>query len=188
MLMKMLAAGGLELLTDGVRGADEDNPGGYYEFEKVKQLDADARWVESAKGKGVKVISQLLAALPKQFSYKVVFAMRDMHEILASQKVMLNRRGQPESDVSDSDMASVFESHLSKVKKWLAAQGHIDVLYVNYSDVLRDPSKESERINQFLGLSLDERGMAASVDISMYRQRHYHALPRTWDSPSTEFG
>ena len=37
MMMGMLEAGGLELVVDGIRAADEDNPRGYYEFERVKE-------------------------------------------------------------------------------------------------------------------------------------------------------
>ena len=38
MMMGMLKAGGVEILTDGLRKADEDNPKGYFELEPVKQL------------------------------------------------------------------------------------------------------------------------------------------------------
>ena len=72
MLMKMLAAGGIEPITDGERLADDDNPGGYYEFEKVKQLERDASWLWQAGGKSLKVISQLLDKLPTDRRYKVV--------------------------------------------------------------------------------------------------------------------
>jgi hypothetical protein len=33
MLMKMLEAGGVPIVTDGLRTADADNPRGYYEVE-----------------------------------------------------------------------------------------------------------------------------------------------------------
>jgi hypothetical protein len=60
MMMKMLAAGGLEPLTDNIRAADEDNPKGYYEFERVKQIEKDRDWLEDARGRVVKLISALL--------------------------------------------------------------------------------------------------------------------------------
>lgn len=41
MMMQMLAAGGYPCLIDGVRQADEDNPHGYFEFEKTKGLSTD---------------------------------------------------------------------------------------------------------------------------------------------------
>ena len=171
MLMKMLAAGGLPPLTDGIRAADADNPGGYYEFEKVKQLEQDATWIEAAKGKAVKVISQLLDQLPLHKSYKIVFALRKMDEILASQRAMLARRGQPCDRVSDVAMADAFGRHLNAVQQWLAEHQQMEVLYVNYAAVLRDPLATSREIKDFLALPLDVRQMAIVVDESLYRQR-----------------
>ena len=172
MLMKMLDAGGLAPVIDGIRSADEDNPGGYYEFEKVKQLDIDTQWVESAKGKVVKVISQLLSKLPEGFSYKVVFALREMDEILASQRVMLKRRGQPVDSVSDDEIAALFSRHLHQVREWLTEQKDFDVLFVKYDEVLCDPFAQSEKIKTFLACPLDERQMAGVVDENLHRQRN----------------
>ena len=169
--MKMLAAGGLPPLTDGIRGADTDNPGGYYEFEKVKQLEKDTAWLESARGKAVKVISQLLDQLPVHKRYKIVFALRKMDEILASQRAMLARRGQSCDQISDDEMAAAFGRHLSAVQQWLAEHQQMEVLYVNYAAVLRDPLATSHEIKTFLALPLDVRQMARVVDESLYRQR-----------------
>jgi hypothetical protein len=38
MLMQMLVAGGMPILTDRFREADEDNPKGYFELESVKAM------------------------------------------------------------------------------------------------------------------------------------------------------
>src|SRR5437899_574640 len=101
MMMKMLEAGGMEPLTDHVRTADEDNPKGYYEFERVKDLEKDQTWLEDAKGRYVKVISMLLKHLPAGYTYKVIFMRRTMEEILASQRKMLVRRGESPDRVAD---------------------------------------------------------------------------------------
>ena len=171
MLMKMLAAGGLPPLTDGIRKADADNPGGYYEFEKVKQLERDTAWLESARGKAVKVISQLLDQLPLHRTYKIVFALRKMDEILASQRAMLVRRERPCDRISDAEMAAAFGRHLNAVQQWLAEHQQMEVLYVDYAAVLRDPLTTSHEIKTFLALPLDVRQMASVVDQSLYRQR-----------------
>ncbi len=171
MLMKMLDAGGLPPLTDGVRSADEDNPGGYYEFEQVKQLTTENQWLESAAGKAVKIISQLLADLPADKQYRIVFALRDMGEILASQRAMLQRRGQGADGVDDAEIAAVFGRHLNEVRAWLQTQQHMAVLYVDYAEILRDPLAESGKIEAFLGRSLDVQRMTAVVDDNLYRQR-----------------
>ncbi|HFD38992.1 MAG TPA: sulfotransferase family protein, partial [Anaerolineae bacterium] len=83
MMMKMLEAGGLPVLTDQIRAADEDNPKGYYEFERVKQIEHDQEWLPDAQGKAVKMIAALLKHLPPDYEYKIVFMQRDMQEVLA---------------------------------------------------------------------------------------------------------
>ncbi len=171
MLMKMLDAGGLQPLTDGVREPDEDNPGGYYELEQVKQLATENHWLEAAQGRVVKVISQLLDTLPNDRRYKVVFALREMDEILASQRAMLKRRGQVTDVVSDTEIAAVFGRHLQEVREWLQVQSHIEVLFVDYGAMLRDPLAASNRVADFLALPLDFEKMAGVVDQGLYRQR-----------------
>ena len=53
MAMRMLEAGGLPVVTDGVRAADTSNPNGYYEFERVKDFGQGRRlaWLVDARGK-----------------------------------------------------------------------------------------------------------------------------------------
>src|ERR1041385_2967747 len=82
MMMSMLVAGGVAAMTDAIRTADEDNPKGYFELEKVKELSKDNRWLGDACGRAVKIISALLKHLPGDYRYKIVFMRRNMQEIL----------------------------------------------------------------------------------------------------------
>jgi hypothetical protein len=172
MMMKVLEAGGIPPLTDELRTADTDNPKGYYEFERVKQLDkGDTAWVTDAKGKVVKVISALLRYLPADYDYRVIFVRRHMPEILASQRKMLINRGEDPDKMDDAQMASLFEKHLKQVERWLAEQPNIKVLYVHYSDILSEPAAQIARINEFLDGRLDTEKMAQAVDPNLYRNR-----------------
>ena len=172
MMMKSLEAGGLLPVTDALRAADEDNPKGYYELERVKQMDkGDTSWVADAQGKVVKVISALLEHLPPGYEYKVVFMRRNMDEILASQKKMLERRGEPTDRVSDEDLTRLFTKHLQKVETWMRAQPNFSVLYVDYNEMLTSPEPFARQVNQFLGGRLDEQKMATVVDPNLYRNR-----------------
>lgn len=171
MMMKMLEAGGLELLTDGIRAADEDNPQGYYEFEQVKQIERDKSWLPAARGKAVKMISALLRHLPEGYRYKVIFMQRAMPEVLASQRQMLIRRGEDPDKVSDERMAELFSKHLEQVEAWLAQQPHFETLYVSYNEMLADPEPHAQRINAFLGGGLDVERMVNVIDPNLYRQR-----------------
>src|SRR5262249_56905877 len=95
LMMQMLQVGGMPLLIDDLRPPDADNPNGYWEYEPVKCLQQDNFWIPKAEGKAVKVISALLQYLPPQHTYKIIFMQRPLPEILASQTVMLERRGAP---------------------------------------------------------------------------------------------
>jgi len=171
MMMKMLQAGGLEIVTDEIRSADDDNPNGYFEFERVKQMTAgDRAWLDEAGGKVVKVISALLEYLPPERSYKVIFMEREIKEVLASQKKMLDHR-QETSTISDEEMAEQYRAHLKAVKPWLARQQHMEVLYVGYNAMMSDPEPHSKRVIEFLGLPLDLSKMLAVPNARLYRNR-----------------
>ncbi len=171
MMMKLLEAGGLQIMTDNLRLADEDNPKGYYELERVKALrNGDDAWIKEAPGKVVKVISSLLEYLPASYTYKVIFMRREIKEILASQKQMLLRRGEPaESD--DRKMAENFQEHLKRVRVWLANQPNMEVLYVDYNALMRDPAPHVQAVADFLGLQDRLEAMLAVPDASLYRQK-----------------
>ena len=173
MMMNMLQAGGMELLADGIRTADEDNPKGYFELERVKKVKEDSSWLGEAKGKVVKAISQLLYDLPTDgsYHYKVLFVRRNLDEILASQKKMLIRRGTYKPEVQDEDMRRMFLVHLDEVTEWLKQQSCFEVLYVNYNRMLDDPTDKIEAINRFLGGAMDTSAMAAAIDQALYRNR-----------------
>jgi hypothetical protein len=171
MMMQMLEAGGMEIVTDNIRKPDEDNPRGYYEYERVKKIKEDKSWLNECRGKAVKMVSMLLYDLPLDRKYKIIFMKRDMEEMLASQRVMLERLGQKGGDVSDEEMGKKFEKHLCQVEEWIARQENIDVLYVKYNDVLNDSQKYAEIVSKFLGKSLDVEKMANVIEKSLYRQR-----------------
>ena len=172
MAMKMLEAGGMELVVDDIRTADEDNPKGYYEDERVKDLAGmeDTSWFRAARGKVIKVVSSLLNHLPPDNAYKVVFMRRNLREVLASQAKMLDRRGEA-SHTDDNDLLAMYERHLEKVEFQLRFRSNFDALYVEYSDVVSDPVGEARRIAGFVGGGLDVARMAAAVDGSLYRNR-----------------
>ena len=172
MMMKMLEAGGIPPLTDEIRTADSDNPKGYYEFERVKKLDeGDTAWLEEARGKAVKVISALLKHLPQGYTYKVIFMRRKMEEILASQRQMLIRRGEPTDAVSDEELTELFRRHLAQIQAWIDSQPNVEVVYVSYNEVLENPVEQAEMINRFLGDRLDVEQMVGVIDPTLYRQR-----------------
>lgn len=171
MMMKMLAEGGLPVLTDSIRTADEDNPNGYFELEVVKQLaEGQKDWLANAGGRIVKVISALLEHLPPDHHYKILFMERQIPEILASQRKMLARRNES-SNVSDAEMEAQFGEHLKAIKYWLGRQPNMEVLYVDYNRMMADPGPYCQKVADFLGLPLDVGKMRSVPNERLYRNR-----------------
>ncbi|MEM9406701.1 MAG: sulfotransferase [Acidobacteriota bacterium] len=171
MAMKMLDAAGVDTTTDGERTADEDNPKGYFEDERVKDLEkmTDRSWVRDSRGKAIKVISFLLKSLPADNNYKVIFMRRDLDEVLASQQKMLDRRGE-ENSIDDEQMRELWKNHLWRSNYMLKNQPQFEFVEILYSDVLADPETNARRIADFIG-GLDARKMAEVVDPDLYRNR-----------------
>jgi hypothetical protein len=171
MMMKMLAEGGLPVLTDAIRSADEDNPNGYFELEVVKQLaEGQKDWLANADHKLVKVISALLEHLPPEHHYRVLFMERQIPEILASQRKMLARRNET-SKLSDEEMQAQFTEHLKAIKYWLARQPNMDVLYVDYNRMMADPDQYLQKVASFIAMPLDLDKMRAVPNAQLYRNR-----------------
>ena len=172
MTMKMLDAGGIALITDEARLADEDNPKGYFELENVKSLGEqdDKSWLTEARGKAVKVISHLLRELPDHYAYRIIFMNRHVQEVIRSQNKMLTRRGE-ELSGDDQNVISLFEQHLRLIRPWLRKQPNISVLDLHYSNVVKDPLQGAVQIAAFLKTDLDQERMASVVDPDLYRNR-----------------
>ena len=176
MMMRMLEAGGLRILADGVREADVSNPRGYFELEAVKDLDKPGRplpWLPEARGRAVKIISFLLTWLPEDHDYQVIFMDRDLDEVLASQQQMLERRGEAPAGAAReaAAMRATYESHLTQVRRFLGVRSCFSTLTVSYRDAVADPPGTAARVAAFLGRRLDTAAMAQAVEASLYRNR-----------------
>jgi hypothetical protein len=171
MMMRMLALGGIEPLTDGVRAADRDNPHGYFEYEPVKRTKADASWVAGAQGRAVKMVHLLLRDLPQDRSYRVILMRRDLGEMVRSQRLMLERLGRDGGALTDERMAEIFATQLDETEKWLRAHASFSCLALDYNRLVADPRPHAERLSEFLGGGLAVHAMCAVVDPTLWRNR-----------------
>jgi Sulfotransferase domain len=171
LMMQMLAAGGMPVLTDGERKADADNPRGYFEWERIKFLPKQPDCIEEAEGKVVKVISQLLFALPVSHDYRVIFLQRPLAEVVASQAEMIRRRATTGAALAPAALIAGLAAHLNQVNAWLRDKANISVHRVEHHDVLHEPRRVSESIQQFLNCPLDLVAMSQQIDTALYRQR-----------------
>jgi hypothetical protein len=171
LMMQMLHAGGLPVLSDGLRTADDNNLRGYFEYEPVKRLRSDRSWLPQARGHAVKIIHLLLRDLlfDGSLHYRIVFMQRPIEEVLASQRAMLQRDGKTGADAVI--LKKAFESQLAQIDTWLAAHAAVSVLRVPYHQVVREPLTVAADVNAFLGVDLDTAAMALAVDPALHRQR-----------------
>jgi hypothetical protein len=174
MMMRMLEAGGIPPFTDGERTADVDNPEGYYEFERVKDLerDPDKGWVREARGRALKVISLLLRQLPDDNAYRIVYMRRNLDEVLRSQDKMLDRLGNPAAPGGDLEaMKEAYRNDIVSARLHARRKPNMELLEIHYGAAVADPAAAARAVNEFLGGHLDEAAMAAAVNALLYRNR-----------------
>ncbi len=169
LMMQMLANGGIEVVADHIRCADTDNPRGYFEFERVKKIKQDASWLPDARGKAVKMVSQLLYDLPSSERYRIIFMERDMDEMLESQEKMLKRLGRKAAP--REEIKPAYTKHLERLFQWLGRQPNMQVLRISYNELLQHPQEQARIVWEFLGGKIDFERMIDSVDHSLYRNR-----------------
>lgn len=171
LMMRMLEAGGIPALTDQIRQGDAHNPRGYYEYEPVKRLGENSLWIESARGKGIKIIYRLLCHLPPSFEYRVIFMERDLREVFASQSDMLRSRGVQGAEQNQDRLIAAFAAEVEEVRRWLAVQPNVQTLFASYNEIVRDPAQLTDEVSRFLGGDLDTSAMARVVEPQLYRHR-----------------
>lgn len=171
MMMRLLEAGGMPLLTDNLRLANADNPGGYYEYEPVKSLKEESGWVEGARGRAVKVIYKLVYDLPPGIPYRILFLTRDLAEVVASQEKMLERNGTTAGGVPAEVMIQLFQSEILAFRDWVSVQPGIRLLPVDYAEMIARPEPNLRAIGEFLDRDFDIAAMARVVDPDLYRNR-----------------
>jgi hypothetical protein len=173
MMMRMLDAGGVPILSDGEREADIDNPKGYYELERIKELEheTDKSYLREGRGKAVKAISFLIKDLPDENDYRVIFMRRDLDEVLASQKKMIDRLESSDTDAEAEAMREAFRNDIVRVRLYCRNQPNFELVEVHYKAAIEDPAGVAKTVNVFLGGSLDEASMREAVDRSLYRNR-----------------
>jgi len=170
--MHMLQAGGIPALTDGKRPADEHNPQGYFEYDAVKRLAVDSSWVPLlARGKSLKVIYRLLQHLPSNIGYRVLFMERDWHEVVASQKTMLEARRDPAANQPEAKLIATMSSEVVAAKAWMEKQANMRVLSLPYAALVAEPLDFANAMSEFLGGGLNVAAMCGVVDARLYRHR-----------------
>ncbi len=168
LVLRMLVAGGIPALSDGVRVPDADNPEGYRELEAVRRLPATGPWLARAEGRALKVIHRLLPRLPLAVgapAWRVVCVRRRLPDVVRSQQAMLARRGgAPPEGLPVERLEAIFAAELAEALRWVREEAGLPLHVVDYEALCADPAAAAADLDRFLGGGLDRAAMAAAVD------------------------
>jgi len=185
LMMQMLEAGGLPAKTDGEREADDDNPRGYYEWEAIKQIAKRPELFdeEGLDKKAIKAISMLLGKLPKHHKYKVLFMVRPVKEIAASQAKMINRLGTNGSELDTDNLVKELAAHRDNAMREMRRSEAHNCQRISYHKLLEDPAEAIKAIREFVGEDLlpNVEAMSSVIDPTLYRNRQPAENPATGD-------
>jgi len=173
MMMRCLEAGGLEAYFDPfldtawnlIYGNSDytPNPNGFYHTD-----DEQTDWPSfhsDHKGKVVKVFRRDLHIL-RPGAYKVVFMTRNPDEVRASMRAFSPNTTWGHMEVATHFYDQIKDATLEALRK----RPDMEILEVNYGDVIADPVKQFEKIRDF-GIPIDPEKAAAMVDSSLHRFR-----------------
>ena len=169
MMMQILKAGGIPIYFDESRKADDNNPKGYFEVEGGKIINRliDKTFdMNFCLGKFIKITAYGLSFLP-QGSYKIIYMERNLDEVLDSMEKMVKITDEERKLTKDS-----FRKLNDKTKNELQNRDDVDVLFVNYNDMIDNPNGHILSVLNFLNLNenIIEK-MLGVVDKDLYRQR-----------------
>lgn len=168
-MMQMLRAAGIEPLSDDVRQADDNNPKGYFELERVKSLPRDNKWLDLAHGKAIKVVTPLVPFLPQDQNYRVIVMDRSLDEIIESQTSMLNRLEKSASENRDQIRRFLEQQQQTAIERLKVHD--IPHLVVEHRQLIQNPEVVAEMVAKFLDLDADTQTMSQVIDPSLHRER-----------------
>ena len=169
MIMQILEAGGIPIGFDLLRGADESNPKGYYELaggKIINQLMNGTIFLDDYKGKFIKITAYGLRFLPFGM-YKIIYMERNLDEVIASMEKMASI-----NDIDRELTRESFQKLNKKIKREMNERTDIEILFINYNEIIRNPQKEIRKIVTFLeSTRYDLQNMIKVIDEKLYRER-----------------
>jgi len=170
LLMQILEAGGVPMAYDTAsRPPDDNNPRGYFELEGgkiISRLMNGTFPLADHKGRFIKITAFGLKFLPAG-NYRIVYTERNIEEVLDSMEKMAKLEDQDREETKAS-----FIKLNDMIKDLITKRRDIQVLFVNYNQIVADPKGQVRKIAEFLGQKdINQAAMVAAVDAKLYRKR-----------------
>ena len=84
---------------------------------------------------------------------------------------MLVRDGKAKEDALNIRVLNVFKQNLERVHRWVPAQSNMEIIFVSHRNLVNSPKEELQKVNDFLGKTLNIDDMVAVVDKSLHREK-----------------
>jgi len=164
MMMQILYRGGAPVAFDSSRKPDYHNPKGYYELEGgkiISRLMEGSFPMEKYDGRFIKITAYGLRFLPEG-EYKIIYMVRNLDEILDSMEKM-------SGPVDREKEKPLFEKLNRFTIDLMEKREDIEYIVVNHRNVIQNPRKEIERVNDFLDGMLNVDEAVKAVDPKLWR-------------------
>jgi len=173
LMMQMLRAGGLNVVSDENRPADESNPKGYFEDDRIKKLPStkNRSWLNEYQGQAIKIVAPLLGLIPKNIPLKIIFMQRNTNELITSQRTMLERDHKMGAATDDDSLARVFAAQLEGVNLFGQQRSNVEILPIQFAEAIENPQAIAAQVTSFINSKLDPKAMALATDKSLYRTK-----------------
>lgn len=169
LMMKILDHLGERLIYDGQRSSDDNNPNGYYEYEKVKALVTASKrnrktLVKSWSNRGwIKLTANYLMLIQKPFfsEINIIFMTRSLEEIILSQKKMSGLEPKP----GEKELLELLRQESLKYSEKIADK----FMTVDYFELINSPDSVKEKLQTKFGI--DSSNLEKVIDNNLYRNR-----------------
>lgn len=158
LMTSILENGGLNVHFDERISGNED---ALKALDGNNRLVLDKEWLDDAAGMAIKVKAPLLNYLPMKYSYKVIMMDREITDVISSQQRVQGKK--VKEDVLPMKLYNELQSQLDKVNTWMSSQPQIEVITVNYDELLQNGHQEIDKVISFLGTSLDSEKMSETI-------------------------
>ena len=119
------------------------------------------------------------------YDYRIIFVERELDEILASQRAMLDRSQASGEQPDDDALKRAYQNQLSEIKSWLSRQTNMRTVFIPHGLALQSPESVATTVFDFMSAtggfpakscrlaSRDSRidAMAGIVYARLHRQR-----------------
>jgi hypothetical protein len=115
----------------------------------------------------------LLPSLPTKHQYKVIFMLRPIAEVVASQQAMTTRLGSKGANLETAQLERGLRAHREEIRKWGKGAQHIEWIEIDYPELVRNPVPIIEKLVEFLGTDRLPKAdaMVSVIDPVLHRRK-----------------